>query len=207
MEYVMIIRQMSVGSIELFTYIVGCERTRDAVVIDPGKEVDRIIAQAKEDGLAIKYIFNTHHHWDHIEGNVVLKRMTGAKIVMHAMEDDIIRGDAKADIRLTDEKTFSVGDIDFTIIFTPGHTIAGLTLYVDGNLFTGDTLFVGDSGRTDLSGGNRPALGASIRKLMAFPDDTIIWPGHDLGATPASTIYREKRTNVNAREYGYYVAD
>ena len=126
---------------------------------------------------------------------------------MHALEDDLVSGDAKADIRLTDEETFRMGEVEFRIFQTPGHSPGGICLYAEGQLFTGDTLFVGDSGRTDLQGGHRPTLGASIRKLMELPDDTIVWPGHDYGPAKSSTIGNEKRTNVNAKEYGYYVGD
>jgi hydroxyacylglutathione hydrolase len=203
----MIVIQIPVGSMDVFCYIVGCETSRDAMVIDPGGNADLIAAKAKKERLNIKYIFNTHHHFDHTEGNAELKKLTGAEIVMHALEDDFVRGDSKADIRLTDEKIFIVGDITFQIFHTPGHSPGGLCLYAEGQLFTGDTLFVGDSGRTDLTGGHRPTLGASIRMLMKLPDTTIVWPGHDYGRTPSSTIGNEKRTNINAKEYGYYVGD
>ena len=203
----MVIIQIPVGFMQVFSYIIGCEETRDAIVIDPGEDADIIAAKAKEKGLNIKYIFNTHHHFDHTEGNADLKKLTGAKIVLHSLENAQMKGASKADICLNDEKTFKVGNITFQIYFTPGHTSGGLCLYTDGNLFTGDTLFVGDSGRTDLPGGHRPTLGASIRKLMELPDDTIVWPGHDYGRTPSSTIGNEKRTNINAKEYGYYVKD
>ncbi len=112
-----------------------------------------------------------------------------------------------ADVLLKDDKTLQLGEITFDVIHTPGHTPGGICLHVQGNLFTGDTLFVGDSGRTDLPGGDRPTLGKSIRRLMQLPDDTIIWPGHDYGPTPTSTIGWEKRNNVNAKEYGYCVKD
>ncbi len=203
----MIVKQIPVGSMDVFSYLIGCEKTREAMVIDPGGDVELIAAKAKEEGLDIKFIFNTHHHWDHSYGNGTLKKLTGAKIVLHALEDDLLNGAPKADIRLKDEKTFQVGEITFQIFHTPGHTPGGICLYAQGQLFTGDTLFVGDSGRTDLAGGHRPTLGASIRRLMELPDDTIVWPGHDYGPTPHSTIGHEKRTNVNAKEYGYYVKD
>ncbi|MEW6185446.1 MAG: MBL fold metallo-hydrolase, partial [Thermodesulfobacteriota bacterium] len=201
----MIIRQLPVGAWEVFCYIIGCEKTREALVIDPGGDVEAILETTRKERLNLKYIFNTHHHGDHTYGNQALKQMTGAKVVMHALEDDFLRGPSKADIRLTDEKTFQVGEIVFRIFHTPGHSPGGLCLYAEGNLFTGDTLFVGDSGRTDLAGGHRPTLGASIRKLMTLPDETVVWPGHDYGPTPTSTIGHEKKTNINAKEYGYYV--
>ena len=202
----MIVKQILTGSFDEFAYIVGCEKTKDAMVIDPGGEEDLILSVARESELNIKYIFNTHHHFDHVQGNARLKNLTGAKIIMHYLENDLAGPGSKADICLREEKELMVGDIIFKIYYTPGHTPGGLCLYAEGQLFTGDTLFVGDSGRTDLSGGNRPALGVSIRSLMKLPDDTVVWPGHDYGSTPTSTIGREKRTNVNAKEYGYYVA-
>jgi glyoxylase-like metal-dependent hydrolase (beta-lactamase superfamily II) len=122
--------------------------------------------------------------------------------MIHALDADRY---SQADILLNDERTLKLGDITFEIIHTPGHTPGGICLFAEGNLFTGDTLFVGDSGRTDLQGGHRPTLGKSIRRLMKLPDDTIVWPGHDYGPTPSSTIAWEKRNNVNAREYGYYL--
>jgi hydroxyacylglutathione hydrolase len=201
-EVSMIVRQLRVGTMDVFTYILGCEATREAVVIDPGGEVERILEEARRERLQIRYILNTHGHWDHTVGNDPLKKLTGAAIVRHQQEPG-----PEADILLVDEKPFQVGEIVFRVFHTPGHTPGGVCLYAAGQLFTGDTLFVGDSGRTDLPGGHRSTLGASIRRLMELPDETIVWPGHDYGPTASSTIGWEKRHNVNAREYGYYVAD
>jgi len=200
----MLIKQLDIGYLDNFCYIVGCEKTRKALVIDPGRDVDRIVSAAEKQGLEIEAIVNTHAHGDHTAGNAELKSLTGAKIIIHALD---AAGYPKADVFLKDEKTLQLGAITFEVIHTPGHTPGGICLHAQGNLFTGDTLFVGDSGRTDLPGGDRPTLGKSIRRLMQLPDDTIIWPGHDYGPTPTSTIGWEKRNNVNAREYGYYVQD
>ena len=217
----MIIHQLSVGTMDNFCYIVGCEQTRDAMVIDPGDDVDRILTVVEQENLTVRLIFNTHHHWDHVSGNAELKRATGALLIMHAAEDDILQGRRSAmstaggsgsspppaDIRIEADDTLQVGRIRFQVLVTPGHTPGGLCLYAQGQLFTGDTLFVGDSGRTDLPGGHRPTLGSSIRRLMELPDDTVVWPGHNYGPTPNSTLAWEKRNNVNAVEYGYYVND
>ncbi|HHP7236195.1 MAG TPA: MBL fold metallo-hydrolase [Desulfobacterales bacterium] len=200
----MIIRQLQIGPMDNFTYIVGCEETGKAMVIDPGPDPQRIVSEAEKQGLDIALIVNTHGHGDHTAGNTALKEITGAKIVIHSKD---AKAYPRADVQLTDETRLSVGEITFTVIHTPGHTPGGICLYAEGNLFTGDTLFVGDSGRTDLPGGNRPTLGASIRRLMVLPDDTVVWPGHDYGPTPSSTLHWEKRHNVNAREYGYKVTD
>ncbi|MGW8187263.1 MAG: MBL fold metallo-hydrolase [Desulfobacterales bacterium] len=200
----MIIEQLDIGYMDNFSYIVGCEKTRKALVIDPGRDVDRIVSAAEKMGLEIETIVNTHTHGDHTVGNQELTSLTGAKIIIHALD---AAGYPTADVLLKDEKSLQLGEIQFDIIHTPGHTPGGICLYAHGNLFTGDTLFVGDSGRTDLPGGDRPTLGKSIRRLMQLPDDTIVWPGHDYGPTPSSTIGWEKRNNVNAEEYGYYVKD
>ena len=200
----MIIRQLEIGYMDNFCYIVGCENTRKAMVIDPGPDVEWIVSVAEKEGLDIVTIVNTHGHGDHTAGNAKLKTLTGAKIVIHALDAD---GHLEADVFISDEENLQLGEITFDVIHTPGHTPGGICLHAQGNLFTGDTLFVGDSGRTDLPGGDRPTLGKSIRRLMELPDHTNIWPGHNYGPTPSSTIGWEKRNNVNAKEYGYYVED
>jgi len=200
----MIIRQLDVGHMDNFCYLVGCEKTRKAVVIDPGAEVDRIVSEAHKDGLVIQYIVNTHGHGDHTAGSARLKALTGANIIIHKLEAAAV---PQADILLSGDQELKVGEITFKVFHTPGHTPGGICLYAEGNLFTGDTLFVGDSGRTDLTGGHRPTLAASIRRLMTLPDDTVVWPGHDYGPTSSSTIGWEKRHNVNAKEYGYYAGN
>ena len=200
----MIIKQLETGTMDNFCYLVGCETTRKALVIDPGADVDAIVAAAEAEGLTIAMIVNTHTHGDHTAGNARLKELTGAPVIVHAND---AAGYPQADIRLRDERTLRLGNITFDVIHTPGHTPGGICLHAAGHLFTGDTLFVGDSGRTDMTGGDRPTLGASIRRLMRLPDETVVWPGHDYGPTPSSTLGWEKRHNVNAREYGYYAAD
>lgn len=198
----MIIKQIEIGVMDNFSYLVGCEKTRQAMAIDPGG-AEEILAVADNEDLKIAMILNTHGHGDHTAGNARLKSLTGAPVLIHELDGDRYPG---ADRFISDaDSQLRLGDLVFDIHHTPGHTPGGICLYADGNLFTGDTLFVGDSGRTDLAGGDRPTLGASIRRLMELPDDTVVWPGHDYGPTPSSTIGWEKRHNVNAREYGYYV--
>ena len=200
----MIIRQLAVGHMDNFSYLVGCPQTRRALVIDPGPDAAQIAEAAQADGLKIEIIVNTHGHGDHTAGNTPLKALTGARILIHAADAPSC---PQADGHLQDDQQLAVGEIVFAVIHTPGHTPGGVCLYAQGQLFTGDTLFVGDSGRTDLPGGHRPTLGASIRRLMTLPEETVVWPGHDYGPMPSSTLAWEKRHNVNAREYGYYVED
>ena len=200
----MIIKQMAIGYMDNFSYLIGCENTRQALVIDPGPNVDQIVSVAQKEDLEIVTIVNTHGHGDHTAGNAALKSRTGARVNIHERDGDRY---PDADVLLSSEKTLQLGDISLDVIPTPGHTPGGICLHAQGNLFTGDTLFVGDSGRTDLAGGDRSTLGKSIRRLMELPDDTVVWPGHDYGPSPSSTIGWEKRNNVNAIEYGYFVQD
>ena len=200
----MIVRQIEVGHMGNFCYLVGCEKTRAALVIDPGADAEKIAGEATNLKLKIELIVNTHGHGDHTAAGPRLKAMTGAKIVMHALDAAAV---PETDLRLSGDGELALGALTFKVFHTPGHTPGGICLYAEGQLFTGDTLFVGDSGRTDLPGGHRPTLGASIRRLMTLPEDTVVWPGHDYGPSPSSTIGWEKRHNVNAREYGYHVAE
>ena len=200
----MIIKQIAIGYMDNFSYIIGCENTRQALVIDPGSDVDQIVSVAEKEDLKIVTIVNTHGHGDHTAGNAALKSRTGARVIIHELDGDRYPG---ADILLSNEKTLQLGDITFDVIHTPGHTRGGICLHAQGNLFTGDTLFVGDSGRTDLAGGDRTTLGKSIRRLMELPEDTVVWPGHDYGPTRSSTLGWEKRNNVNAIEYGCFAQD
>ncbi len=106
------------------------------------------------------------------------------------------KGSPGADRLLTDGDIIAIGETELRVIHTPGHSPGSICIYADGNLFTGDTLFVGAVGRTDLAGGSAPTLLSSIReKLYTLPDETIVWPGHDYGEAPASTIGREKAEN------------
>ncbi len=196
----MIIRQIKIGGLDEFCYIVGSENSGTGAVIDPGGNAEAIADEAEKAGIKVVYIIHTHGHIDHTAGTRRLKELTGARVVRHRLEG----GEGRVDLLLDGEKTLVVGDLVFTIFHTPGHTPGGICLYAGGNLFTGDTLFVGDSGRTDLPGSDRAALGRSIRGLMELPEDTVVWPGHDYGPTPSSTLGWEKRNNVNAKEYGFY---
>ena len=154
-----------------FSYLIVDPATEKALVIDPFYEITPILEAARSLNGEIQWILNTHGHSDHTAGNLRLKNQTGAQIMMHAA-DAVNRSDI--DEMIEDEPVFELGKLKIQIIHTPGHTPGGICLYAENNLFTGDTLFVGDSGRTDLPGGDRPTLGASIRKLMKLNEQTIV---------------------------------
>ena len=204
------IEQIKVGFMDVFCYIISCSKTKEALVIDPAGDEDSVVERIKEKGLKLKYIVNTHGHPDHTGGNARVKELTGADIVMHEEDDKLFNSpeggnhalqmgfapSPNADLHVKDNDEIVIGDVKLKVIHTPGHSRGGICLYGDGNLFTGDTLFVGAIGRDDLPGGDYEVYMNSIHnKLLALPDDTIVWPGHDYGVSRSSTIGREKMTN------------
>ena len=204
------IEQMKVGFMDVFCYIVSCTKTNEALVIDPAGDEERVAGRIKEKALNLKYIVNTHGHPDHTCGNAKLLSLTNAKIIMHEADDEMFsspQGQAHArqwgftpsppaDIRVKDGDKITAGHVSLEVIHTPGHSPGGICLFGDGNLFTGDTLFVGGIGRTDLPGASMGQFMTSIKeRLLVLPGDTIVWPGHDYGLKPSSTIEEERTKN------------
>jgi glyoxylase-like metal-dependent hydrolase (beta-lactamase superfamily II) len=205
----MFVRQMQVGHMAVFAYLVGDPERGEGLVIDPAANVDGIIHEARQNNINIKYIVNTHGHVDHMTGNAEMKTRTGAQLVVHRDDAELVmftplplfkmHGTEKSpypDILVSDGDAITVGSISLKVIHTPGHTPGGICLYSQGYVFTGDTLFVGAVGRTDFPGGSHRMLRHSItEKLFTLPDDTIVMPGHNYGQKPSSTIGHEKTHN------------
>jgi glyoxylase-like metal-dependent hydrolase (beta-lactamase superfamily II) len=203
----LIVIQLPVGAIQTNCYIVGCEETKEGVVIDPGDEPKRILAEVKKAGLTIKYILNTHAHFDHILANSALVKATGAPLAIHPLELPMLKagGGASAfglevpsgpepDMELVEGDKIIFGTHTFEVLFTPGHTVGHISFYEPqaGIVFDGDVLFAGGIGRTDLPGGNYETLMNSItEKLMTLPDETTVCSGHG----PTTTIGRERMSN------------
>ena len=205
----MIIKQMIVGSMAVCCYILVCERTKKAAIVDPGGDEDRILANANELGVDIEYIIATHAHPDHVCGNGKIQQATGAKIIMHAEEAAFFErsevqsyfamlglpASPPADIKVNEGDEIVLGEERLQVLHTPGHTPGGMCLYNPPDVITGDTLFVGGIGRTDFPGGSHSELLESIRvKLMVLPPETTVWPGHGYGGSK-STIDTERNTN------------
>jgi len=174
-----------------FSYIIADEITREAAVVDPSFNAGAIIRLLKAENLKLKYVINTHSHSDHTAGNAELRSMFNAKIVVHKVSK------TNAEVQVDDGDIIKIGSIPVKVIHTPGHTLDGICLLVDNQkLLTGDTLFVGECGRTDLPGGNSQQLYDSLfNKIRMLNDDLEMYPGHDYGPKPSSTIGEEKRSN------------
>lgn len=204
----MILETLVVGALAVNCFIVGCEATHEAVVIDPGDDAGRIIAALDAKHLKLKYILFTHGHFDHAGAGLELQKKTGAKVLVHEKDALLLKNTEaqaalfamhanpapKPDSYLKDGETITVGDITLKVIETPGHTQGGVSFYAEksGVVFTGDTLFWGSIGRTDLPGGDYKAIIHSLkRKLGALPDATKVYPGHG----DDTTIGFEKQQN------------
>ncbi|MCF8032450.1 MAG: MBL fold metallo-hydrolase [Desulfarculaceae bacterium] len=203
--------QMLVGQMAVFAYLVGCEKTGEAVVIDPAGNEEEIVKRAEEEGLKIVKIVNTHAHPDHTCGNAKLKALTGAPIVIHSADAEAMVSPhsldfarmlgcteiPRADETVEDGDVITAGEeVALKVLSTPGHSDGGVCLYTPGHVFTGDTLFVGGVGRTDLPGGSLSKMLASIKnQVLTLPDDTVVWPGHHYGPASRSTVKQERETN------------
>ncbi len=184
----MVFEQIRVGGDRNFAYLIGDETTQEAAVVDPAYNPSVVLERAVAGGLNVVYLINTHGHFDHAGGNSHVLEETKARLI--AWE----RGG------VCDGAQFSLGALTLTVIHTPGHTSDSMCLLVKsaggaGKLLTGDTLFVGKVGGTDFGTGARAEYESLHRKLMALPDDTEVWPGHDYGVAASSTIGHERRTN------------
>jgi len=207
----MVLRRLELGSFMANCYIVGSKKTKDAMVIDPGDEAQRVLGAIGELGLKIRAIVATHAHMDHVSAVGELKAATRAEFLIH--EDDApglkevpyfssLFGESfpqppPPDRMLKEGDTVEVGDLKFRVLHTPGHTLGGMCLAGEGVVFTGDTLFNQGIGRYDLPGGDYEALMAAIRsRLMSLPDDTVVYPGHG----PESSIGYERGYNPYLEE-------
>ena len=193
-------------SFDTNTYLVWDEDSMEAMLIDVAAPSQEIIIEIKSLNLKLKFLINTHGHGDHIGGNKLIKQNFDIQLLIHEDDAETITDPHKnlstfwgdgiispsADIKLKGGEKFKLGNKEFTIIHTPGHSEGGISILIDNLLFSGDTLFAGAIGRDDLTGGDYNTLVKSIReKLFKLPDDTIVLPGHG----PITTIGREKKGN------------
>jgi len=212
----MILMRLVVGPLQVNCFLLADDKTKEAVVIDPGDDAQEILRIIREKRLKVKYIINTHAHFDHIGANRAIKEATGAELLLH--EDDAAMlatvssqsrsfgmspvSSPEPDRLLKQGDVITAGEISLKVLHTPGHTPGGISLLEEGLVFTGDSLFAGSIGRTDFPGGDLLTLLRSIRtNLMTLPDDTKVFSGHG----PASTIGDERAENPFLNEDSGFV--
>lgn len=191
----MIFEQIKSARGDNFSYFIGDEDTKEVAIVDPGYSSDQLANIVTKKGWEVKYIIDTHFHSDHTLGNEALASLYNAQIIAHK------NSKLKKDVIVEDGSVISVGKIKIKVIHTPGHSPDGICLLVDDKILTGDTLFVGECGRTDTLGGSSEELYHSLfDKLMKLDDNIEVYPGHDYGYIPHSTIGNEKKTNYVLKE-------
>ena len=201
----MIIKTVVVGPLQVNCHIIGDEKTGKAMIIDPGDEPDMILDVISKNNLTVEYIVCTHGHFDHVGAVGDLKKATDAKIVMNEADLSIydsavelanyfgleLEPQPAPDIFLNEGDHIDIGALTFTVFQSPGHSPGGIVIYGEGIAITGDTLFAGSIGRTDLPGGDEKKIGKSLGRLFSLPEDTVVHCGHG----PSSTIGKELRDN------------
>ena len=201
----MLIRSLEVGSFAANCYLLACEETRHGVIIDPGAEARAILELVASERVKVLYIINTHGHIDHVGANEEIRQAFDVPLLIHEADGEMCKKPhaslsafigklrlAAPDRLLADGEKITVGNLTIEVIATPGHTRGSVSLLANGALFTGDTLFAGSIGRTDFPGGSFEQIIRSIKeRLLLFPDDTPVYPGHG----PRTTIGEEKRYN------------
>ena len=184
------VHQIEVGNMQNFTYVLEDEDTNEAIILDPSWNLDEIEQIITRKNLNVKYIVNTHHHFDHTLGNEAMTKSTGAKIIQHKAST------LEHQIAVDDGDKIEFGNSVLKVLHTPGHSKDSICLLGDGKIFTGDTLFVGNCGRVDLPGGSAKELYHSLIDILAKLDDNLlVYSGHNYGSSPTSTIGKEKETN------------
>ena len=190
------LKQLELGPMQNFVYLLGDPATREAAVIDPAWDVDAILAAARQDDYTIRHIFVTHTHFDHVNGVAPLVEQTDAQVHVHPTEASQLRLEPGALARVTSGDQVQVGRLPVTCIHTPGHTPGSQCFFVDGRLLSGDTLFIQGCGRCDLPGGDPEEMYRSLTERLGRLDDrTLLYPGHNYADAPTSTLGEERQAN------------
>jgi|TARA_Y100000310_G_scaffold91835_1_gene89333 hydroxyacylglutathione hydrolase len=197
----MIFEQIPVGIMQNFSYIIGDEKSKIAAVVDPGWQVNKILEIAEKHKLNIKMILMTHTHHDHANGVKSIADATDATVYVHKEEINEIKKLGIDKIKaIKDNDEIKIGKIKIKVIHTPGHTPGSVCFLINNKkLITGDTLFVENIGRVDLPGGDAKNMANSLKKLKKLNNNIEVYPGHDYGSKPSSTIGYEKKNNYHMR--------
>lgn len=189
------LKQIEVGPMGNFIYLIGDRQKKECVMVDPAWEVDRVLGEAQADDMKVVAGLVTHTHFDHCNGVEGLISKTQANIYVHKNEAEFLKG-MKSHIKKTDAgEKLTVGDIEITFLHTPGHTPGSQCFLLENRLVSGDTLFINACGRCDLPGGNAEQMYYSLQNLAKLDERTILLPGHNYADEPTSTIGKEKQNN------------
>ncbi len=199
-------KQIELGPMQNYVYLIGSAETRKVAVVDAAWEIDTILRLAAKDGVEITHAFVTHTHPDHVGGRFAGTEIEGvtellgkckAKVVVHKSEAEFLTGLSSSDIiKAESGDKIDVGGVEIQLMHTPGHTPGSQCFLIDDRIVSGDTLFIGSCGRVDLPGSSPEQMYYSLtQKLMALPDETILFPGHNYSDRPTSTIGEEKQSN------------
>lgn len=192
----MYMKQLEVGPMQNYAYLIGDAETKDAAVIDAGWDLPAILTTLERDGYRLTRAFVTHHHFDHVMGLADLLKAAEIPVHIHEADAPMVSVPASYVEPTRDGQVVMVGRVPVTVLHTPGHTPGSQCLLADGHLFSGDTLFIGACGRWDLPGGDPRVLHESLAgKLRPLPDDTVLCPGHNYAEVPTTSLGEEKRTN------------
>ena len=187
--------QIPVGPMANFAYLIVDTATKKAAVVDPGWDSQKILAKAAELGVTIDAIWLTHTHFDHVRDIPGILASAPVPIWVHGLERDLLDDELSAVTSFNEGDALTIGTQRADILHTPGHSPGSVCFQIGDHLITGDALFVGAIGRTDLPGSDSREMGKSLKRLATLPDHLIIYPGHDYGDRPTSTIAHEKKTN------------
>jgi hydroxyacylglutathione hydrolase len=192
----MIFGQIAVGPMQNFSYLIGDETSKEAAIVDPGWDTEKLLSEAKKFSLNVRYILITHSHYDHVQKVKDLFDATDAEVYIQKDDSEEVKNLGVDKIRIVDEgDAINIGKIEVKVLHTPGHSPGSVCYLLDNKLITGDTLFVGNIGRTDLPGGDPKVMSETLRRLKKLDEGIEVYPGHDYGATKSSTIRHEKKTN------------
>jgi hydroxyacylglutathione hydrolase len=190
---------MELGPMANLVYLLGDPGSREAAVVDPAWDVERILEIAERDGFRITDLLLTHAHPDHVNGVAELSRRTGARVHLHPSEAAWLRAGDLPLVLSEEERPVKIGTIPVSVLHTPGHSPGSRCFQIGDRLISGDTLFIGACGRTDLPGGSPEQLFRSLGRLKALDDSLSLCPGHRYGEREKSTLGEEKRENVFLR--------
>jgi len=196
MKQDLFIKQMEIGPMQNYVYFIGDKKTNEVALVDPGWDPKKILKEAEEEGFNISHILLTHTHYDHVNALEEILKATDAQVYVHAQEAPFLSFAGQNLKKIKGGDRLKIGSNEIEFLHTPGHTPGSQCFLVNGNLVSGDTLFIDYCGRTDLPGGDPEQMYSSLHDVLGkLPAETVLYPGHNYASVPTSTIERELKEN------------